>query len=83
MAVCPSHDFRFYDKADLLAKDVGHYKLKCEGSVSFMIVVCEVSNIFRFGSAPTVEQTAEFCQVCAHFFRQHPDQIIGLSLIIL
>ena len=33
---------RFYDKADLLAKGVGHYKLKCEGSVSFMIVVCEV-----------------------------------------
>ena len=31
----------------------------------------------RFGSAPSVQQTAEFCQMCAHFFRQHPDQIIG------
>jgi mRNA-capping enzyme len=53
---------RFYDKADLVSKGVGHYKLKCEG----------------FGSAPTAQQSAEFCQVCAHFFTQHPNQLIGV-----
>ena len=31
----------------------------------------------RFGSAPTAQQAAEFCKVCAHFFRQHPNQIVG------
>jgi mRNA-capping enzyme len=53
---------RFYDKADLVSRGVGHYKLRCEG----------------FGSAPTIQQTAEFCQMCAHFFQQHPDNIIGV-----
>lgn len=36
-----------------------------------------VWGLARFGSAPTAQQTAEFCKVCAHFFRQHPNQIVG------
>ena len=33
-------NFRFYDKAELVSKGVGHYKLKCEGSVTSLLYLC-------------------------------------------
>ena len=41
---------------------------------------------FRFGSAPTLEQVTEFCQVCSHFLTRNQDQIIGehyLDLLLM
>ena len=73
---------RFYDKADLVSRGVGHYKLKCEGYVppascpAGLAVVSTVS-VNRFQSAPTREQVAEFLTVSSHFLRQHSEMIIG------
>ncbi|XP_019851712.1 PREDICTED: mRNA-capping enzyme-like isoform X4 [Amphimedon queenslandica] len=53
---------RYYDKRELLKCGIGHHKITCEG----------------YGAAPNAEQVKEFQTLCVNFFKDHPDDIIGV-----
>lgn len=53
---------RFYDKTMVENEDCKYLKLQCRGH----------------GEAPSKDQTQTFMQVCDHFIRQHPLEVIGI-----
>ena len=48
---------------------------------SFATITCHLLQIFffiaRYGAAPNTEQVKEFQTLCARFFKDHPEDIVG------